>query len=126
MTNKKVVNGGYYESEEEPSLTPSLPLKLHLSPGTKEKGTNALGGKPLHANRRERGSLVASEQKLIFEKLGALLKLEEAAEMLRVSVWTLRDWRYHHILPDEVFVSINGRVRLRRDLLERWILSQNP
>lgn len=63
---------------------------------------------------------------MFFEKIGALLKLEEAAQLLRVEVPTLRDWRYHRKLPEEVFVLINGRLRIRLDSLERWILSQNP
>jgi|GEM_PF-6352888 len=63
---------------------------------------------------------------LFFDKIGALLKLEEAAKLIRVQPRTFYEWRYDKSVPRDIFIVINGRLRIRMDSLASWILSQNP
>ena len=52
-TFKKVVNSNYNYSEEEPTLTPSLPLKLQLSPGSENKNTSEVDAQGTSLRRGE-------------------------------------------------------------------------
>lgn len=50
----------------------------------------------------------------------ALLNVEEAAQYLRLSVKTLRNWCYRGQVP---YVKLGGSVRFRLADLEAWIES---
>ncbi|MBS1983137.1 MAG: helix-turn-helix domain-containing protein [Bdellovibrionales bacterium] len=90
-TFKKVVNGGYHESEEEPSLTPSLPLKLHLSPGTKNEcdAPSVAVREPVEAN-------------------SDLLTPNELADALKVSVNTVYYWISRSEVP---YIKVGRHLR---------------
>ena len=49
---------------------------------------------------------------------GPLLSVEEAAEHLRIAVWTLRHWVSDRKIP---FVKLGSRVRFRQPDLDRFI-----
>ncbi len=69
--------------------------------------------------------LPSGDQELFFENLPILLTVEEAATLLRVAEATIYDWNHHEILPKNVILKINGRLRLRTKALEQWISLQN-
>ncbi len=58
---------------------------------------------------------------LIFEKKGRLVTAKEVAELLAVSVRTIRDWTYLRKIP---FVKINGAVRFDLKVLKEWVTEE--
>ncbi len=116
MNNKKVVNGSYYESEEEPTLTPSLPLKLHLSPGHKAacKTTDQEARNPV-------SELVASEGQSFFdksvEKQARYWDLKTAAAYIGISVNALRK-RIQRESMDVIQRAPGCRIELTQELID--------
>lgn len=51
-----------------------------------------------------------------------LLRVNEVADLIRVSASTLRGWRMSRTGPDSF--RLGGRVVYRRDEVERWIQAQ--
>ncbi|TKJ41169.1 hypothetical protein CEE37_05755 [candidate division LCP-89 bacterium B3_LCP] len=47
-----------------------------------------------------------------------IFDLHEAAEFLRISEYTLRDWVRKRRIP---FSKVNGSLRFKRSKLERWL-----
>jgi len=79
-------------------------------------------------NRREIGYTRASADascsfidNLIFEKKGRLVTAKEVAELLAVSVSTIRDWVYLRKIP---FLKINGAVRFDLKVLKKWVTEE--
>ena len=58
---------------------------------------------------------------LIFEKKGRLVTAKEVAELLAVSVRTIRDWVYLRKIP---FIKINGAVRFDLKVLKKWVAEE--
>ncbi len=61
-----------------------------------------------------------------FEKLGVLLKPEEAAFLCRAQRATFYDWNHKEVFPPGTVITLNQRPLVRLNMLEKWIISQNP
>jgi excisionase family DNA binding protein len=79
-------------------------------------------------NRREKGYNRAFADvscsfidNLILEKKGRLVTAHEVAELLAVSVRTIRDWTYLRKIP---FIKINGAVRFDLKVLKKWVTEE--
>lgn len=75
----------------------------------------------------KRNQLQSPETKL-FGAQPELLRPEEAAELLRISVKTIYDWHYRSRLrgiPKGLFLKINRQLYIRTCVLSDWILAQN-
>ncbi len=65
----------------------------------------------------------------LFDNLPELLKPEAVASLLGLSVKTIYDWHYRRRLkkvPDHLFLKFNRLLYLRRDVLQTWLIAQNP
>ncbi len=65
----------------------------------------------------------------LFDNLKEILKPEEVASLLGVSVKTIYDWRYRGTslgVPKNLFLKFNRFIYLRSDILRDWFISQNP
>ena len=65
----------------------------------------------------------------LFDNLPKIIKPAVAASILGISVNTIYDWKYRHKLrkvPANLFLKINRLLFLRTEVLEKWIVSQNP
>jgi hypothetical protein len=65
----------------------------------------------------------------LFDNLPELLKPEAVASLLSLSVKTIYDWHYRCKLkkvPDHLFLKFNRLLYLRRDVLQTWLVAQNP
>lgn len=65
----------------------------------------------------------------LFDNLPKLMRPEQVASYLGLSIKTIYDWRYRGCLrkvPREMFLSLNRRLFIRTDVLLDWIASQNP
>jgi predicted site-specific integrase-resolvase len=49
------------------------------------------------------------------------LAAKQAAQMLGVSIWTLKDWRKPKKIYGPPFYRQNGRVRYARSDIENWL-----
>ncbi len=66
---------------------------------------------------------------LLFDNLKGLLRPEQVASLLGISVKTIYDWHYRgkrRNIPVHLFMKINRLLYLRTDVLKDWIASQNP
>jgi predicted DNA-binding transcriptional regulator AlpA len=58
-----------------------------------------------------------------------LMRPEQVASALGLSVKTIYDWRYRRVqkgIPPNLFLKVNRILYLRADALKEWIASQNP
>lgn len=65
---------------------------------------------------------------MLFENLPKIVKIKTLAKTLDIAVATIYDWKYRsqmRNIPLELFLKINGRLYIRTDVLNNWLLSRN-
>ena len=65
----------------------------------------------------------------LFENLPKIMRPQQAASVLSLSIKTIYDWHYRQNqrkVPKELFLKLNRSLYLRTDILKDWIISQNP
>ena len=65
----------------------------------------------------------------LFENLPKFIRPAVAAAVLGVSINTIYDWKYRHKerkIPADLFLKISRLLFIRTEVLEQWIVSQNP
>jgi hypothetical protein len=97
----------------------------HANTGKEERTTFT------STKKKDSKGMVVSETDLpeFFENSPELLSLVEVQRLLGVKMQTIYDWRYRsrkkHPVPRGLFWQLNGRLRIRKTVLLKWLASQN-
>ena len=70
-----------------------------------------------------------SQENEFFDNLPKLLRPDQVASLLSISVTTIYDWKYRQKqrrVPTNLFLKFNRKLYLRSSVLRQWITSQNP
>lgn len=79
--------------------------------------------------KRPRAALPSGREYALFDNLPKLMRPEQVAAYLDVSIKTIYDWRHRGYLrgvPTTLFLSHNRRLFIRTSVLLDWMASQNP
>ncbi len=71
---------------------------------------------------------ITIKNNLLFNNLPKLIKPQVLASELGLSVATIYDWKYRakmRKIPENLFLKISGRLYVRTDVLNSWLLAEN-
>ena len=64
----------------------------------------------------------------LFQNLPKLIRPEFLASLLGLSISTIYDWKYRakmRKIPEKLFLKICGRLYIRTDVLNKWLLESS-
>lgn len=113
------------KSQKRSIPAPSSPEREHGEPREQERVARTTYA------RISKGQVAVSSgtARLFDNNMPKLMRPEQVAAYLDISVKTIYDWRHRGSLrgvPKELFLSLNRRLHIRTKVLLDWMSSQNP